>query len=169
MGFIDDLKEMLDDIDIEELAEDADHITVEIVTNKKDLDKRIKELKEEGYTLATGEPDEPDQDEDDDEDLPEDEEELEEVLRMKARKSFGKMVKEIGAEKAKQHVELAMYRGIIDNLLERKIPLDPDAVEKYNNLCREENPEACDPDVLEFLYLVVRHMAEKKKREILDG
>ena len=164
MGFIDDLKEMLDDIDIEELAEDADHITVEIVTNKKDLDKRIKELKEEGYTLATGEPDE-----DEDEDLPEDEEELEEVLRMKARESFGEMAKEIGAEKAKQHVELAMYRGILDNLMERKIPLDPDAVEKYNNLCRELNPDFCDSDLLEFLYLVVRHMAEKKKREILDG
>lgn len=161
MGFFEDIEEMLDD-------EGVGDISIEIITNKKDLDERIKELKEEGFTLTNGEPDEPEQDEED-EDLPEDEEELEEVLRMKAKRQFSQMVKEHGLERAKKELEISMHRGIIDNLLEQKLPLDPEVVEKYNDLCRKLNPENCDPDVLDIHYLVLRHIAEKKKKEICDG
>ena len=177
MGFFDDIEEMLDELvdDLDEEVGAADHdISVEIVKGKEDLDKRVKELEDEGYTLVevqkklvrNGKEAE-DQDEEEEEDLPEDEEELEAVLCYKAKRQFAEMTKEKGLDKAIMYLDRAMYRGAIDHLLNQGLPLDPDVVANYNRLSREMSE--CDSDTLEFIHMFVRHVAEKKRKEIFDG
>lgn len=178
MGFFDDIEEMLDGL-VDELDEEvgaADHdISVEIVKGKEDLDKRVRELEDEGYTLVEvqkklvrngKEAEDQDEEEEEDEDLPEDDED-EEALRMKAKQQFGRMVKENGLDKAIMYLDRAMYRGAIDNLLEKGLPLDPDAVANYNRLARELSE--CDPETLEVIYMVTNHFSVKKRKEIFDG
>lgn len=180
MGFFEDIEELLDDL-AGELAEELDEdipegttVTVNVVTSKEELDKKVKELQDDGYTLIKVKKesisnDEEDADDSEEEDLPEDEEELFEVLRTKALRSFGRMVKKFGLEKAIKNLDLSMNHGIIDNFLKKDLPLDPEIVERYNALCRELNPEKCDPETLELYYLITRRIAEKRRKEIYDG
>ena len=175
MGFFEDIEEALDNL-IDELDEEAEAtdktISVEIVKGKEDLDKRVKELEDEGFTLVkvqkkTDRSGDDADDEDEEEDLPEDEEDYD-FLRTKARQQFKEMVKEKGLDKAIVDLDRSMYRGIIDHLLNRGLPLDPDAVAEYNRLSIELN-EDYDPDTLEFLYMLVHHSSVKLRKEIYDG
>ena len=179
MGFFDDIEEMLDEL-VDELDEEvgaADHdISVEIVKGKEDLDKRVKELEDEGYTLVEvqkklvrngNEAGDQDEEEEEDEDLPEDDEELEAVLCYKAKRQFAEMTKEKGLDHAIMYLDRSMYRGVIDHLLEKGLPLDPDAVANYNRLARELSE--CDPETLEVIYMVTNHFSVKKRKEIFDG
>lgn len=173
MGFFEDIEEALDNL-IDELDEEAGAadktISVEIVKGKEELDKRVRELEDDGFTLVkvqkktdrSG-----DEDEEEEEDLPEDEEDYD-FLRTKARQQFKEMVKEKGLDKAIVDLDRSMYRGIIDHLLSRGLPIDPDAVAEYNRLALELN-EDCDPDTLEFLYMLVHHSSVKLRKEIYDG
>ena len=179
MGFFDDIEEMLDEL-VDELDEEVgagDHdISVEIVKGKEDLDKRVKELEDEGYTLVEvqkklvrngKEAEDEDEEEEDEEVLPEDEEELKELLRFKAKRQFAEMTKEKGLDHAIMYLDRSMYRGVIDQLLEQGLPLDPDVVANYNRLSNELSE--CDSDTLEFVYMFVNHLALKKRKEIFDG
>ena len=174
MGFFEDIEEALDNL-IDELDEEAGAtdktISVEIVKGKEDLDKRVKELENDGFTVVgvqkkTVRSDD-DADDEEEEDLPEDEEDYD-FLRTKARQQFKEMVEEKGLDKAIVDLDRSMYRGIIDHLLSRGLPLDPDAVAEYNRLALELN-EDCDPDTLEFLYMLVHHSSVKLRKEIYDG
>lgn len=174
MGFFEDIEEALDNL-IDELDEEAGAtdktISVEIIKGKEDLDKRVKELEDEGFTVVgvqkkTVRSDDEDKEEEE-EDLPEDEEDYD-FLRTKARQQFKEMVKEKGLDKAIVDLDRSMYRGVIDHLLNRGLPLDPDAVSEYNRLALELN-EDCDPDTLEFLYMLVHHSSVKLRKEIYDG
>ena len=172
MGFFEDIEEALDNL-IDELDEEAGAtdktISVEIVKGKEELNKRVRELEDEGFTLVKVQKKNASSSDDDEEeeDLPEDEEDYD-FLRTKARQQFKEMVEEKGLDKATVDLDRSMYRGIIDHLLSRGLPIDPDAVAEYNRLSLELN-EDCDPDTLEFLYMLVHHSSVKLRKEIYDG
>jgi len=154
MGFFDDLEELFDD---------AGDITVEIVTNKKDLDKRISELEADGYTLTeeakkTVEKVSVNEEPDIDEEI--------EYYRKEALKEKAELVKKYGEEKVRKITDLALHVAMIHSLLEKSIPLDQSMVDEYNALCREVHPERCDDFVVQLIYMMERHTAEKGLKEL---
>ena len=154
MGFFDDLEELFDD---------AGDITVEIVTNKKDLDKRISELEADGYTLTeeakkTVEKASVNEEPDIDEEL--------EYYRKEAKKQYNEFVKEYGLEKTKKITDLSLHCAMIHSLLTKNVPLDQSIVDEYNSLCREVYPDRCDDFVLQLTYMMVRHAAEKGLKDL---
>ena len=161
MGFFEDIEEFLDNI-----GEDADEITIDIVTNKEDLDKKIKELEDDGYTLA-GEKtcrvtlDDIRSNEDE-----EDEDEAIETLRLQAKKQREEMVEKLGVEKTNKIIRLSALCAMITNLMTNNVPLDQDMVDEYNSLCRDLHPELADEFTCKLFYMIARHTAEKASKSL---
>ena len=149
MGKFDDLKDLADLL--EKLDADED-ITVEVVKSREELDKRLKELDEDGYTMVGDEPKK--------EPKKKYEDELEEMRKsaLKARKD---MDKKIGKEAADKHVACAAANSVIKTCLELDIPIPKETFEEYNKLCEEVFPERCDPFMLGLTYMMLDHMREE--------
>ena len=147
MGNFDDLKELIDMM--EALDGDGD-IKVEVVTSKEQLDKRMKELDEEGYTLV----DDAKKQEKTKKD------ELEEE-RQRAIKAKEHIIKEEGKEKADKLIAYAAVCASIKACLELDIPIRQDMFGEYNRLCKEVYPEKNSDMFLFFAYAFIDHMKEE--------
>ena len=149
MGKFDDLKDLADLL--EKLDADED-ITVEVVKSREELDKRLKELDEDGYTMVGDEPKK--------EPKKKYEDELEE-MRKSARQARKDMDKKIGKEAADKHIACAAANSVIKTCLELDIPIPKETFEEYNKLCEEVFPERCDPFMLGLTYMMLDHMREE--------
>ena len=166
MGFFDDIKDLLGD-DLDDLIDDAGSITVEVVTSKADLDKRISELEADGFKLTDDAKktvekvteEEPDED-------PDDLDEMLEYYRKEALRERAELIKKYGEEKVRKITDLALHCATIHSLMEKNIPLDQSMVDEYNSLCREVHPERCDDFVVQLIYMMERHTAEKGLKEL---
>ena len=149
MPNFDDLKELIDMM--EALDCDSD-IKVEVVTSKDQLDKRLKELDEEGYTLVDDvkktKAEKPEKD-----DL--------EKERQLARKAKEHIIKEEGKEKADKLIAYAAVCASIKACLELDIPIRQDMFGEYNRLCKEVYPEKNSEMFLFFAYAFIDRMREE--------
>ena len=170
MGFFEDIEDFIDEI-TDGIDDDADEVTVEIVTSKGDLDKRIKELEDDGYTLVKEEKPEKKEKKckvtlDDLFSEDEEEDELLEDLRIKAKKQREEMVEKLGEEKTKKIIRISALSAMITNLMTKSVPLDQKMVDEYNGLCRELNPVMCEDFMLKLIYMLVEHTTEKASESI---
>jgi hypothetical protein len=133
-------------------------IKVEVVTSKDQLDKRLKELDEEGYTLV-------DDAKKTKAEKPEKKSETEkddlEKERQRARKAKEHIIKEEGKEKADKLIAYAAVCASIKACLELDIPIRQDMFGEYNRLCKEVYPEKNSEMFLFFAYAFIDRMREE--------
>lgn len=147
-GELKDFIEMLETLDADE------DVKVEVITSRAELDKRLKELDEEGYTLI------------DDEEKVEKkakkskEEELEEE-RQKALNAKERIVKKEGKERADNLISFAAMNASIKSCLDFDIPIREDMFNEYNSLCEKVYPERSDPLFLALAYSFIDRVKEE--------
>ena len=154
MGKFDEIKEVLELLEM--MTDDDDcPVKVDVVTNREDLDKKLKELEEEGFKLV-----------DDAKNEAEEDEELEK-LRKAAKEQHDTIVKVVGKEKADAVVDFASHCAMLTTLIGDGIPLDQGMVDEYNELCEVVHPERCSKLMRRIAYAAMREMAEEGMKDFV--
>ena len=152
-GKFDDLKDLLEML--ERMDEDED-ITVEVIHSREDLDKRLKELDEEGYSFV-GKDAKPKKEEKPKEKVEETDEALEKE-RKKALDAKKALIDKVGKDRTAKLIDSAAASAAIQACLDLDIPIRQDMFEEYNTAVKGAFPERCDLFALSLAYGMIDRM-----------